>query len=122
MSKAKERALEFYPVKDYNKEPNYIHSCDSEMLDKVYREVFMLGYKMAEKDLGWHSVEESLPPIDEEVIVLRNESNGITLPYPYNLTYGHLVADKTIFVEYNDWNVPGVKYWMPMPKLPNEDE
>ncbi len=83
---------------------------------------FKAGYEEAEKDLGWHSVDESLPPVDEEVIVLRNESNGITLPYPYNLTYGHLVADKTIFVEYNGWNVPGVKYWMPMPKIPKEDD
>ena len=51
MSKVEERALEFYPMKDYNKEPNYIHSCDSKMLDEVYREVFMLGYEQAEKDL-----------------------------------------------------------------------
>lgn len=51
MSKrAEERALEFYPMKDYNKEPNYIHSCDSKMLDEVYRQVFMLGYEQAEKD------------------------------------------------------------------------
>lgn len=52
MTKAEERALEFYPMKDYNKEPNYIHSCDSKMLDKVYREVFVLGYESAEKDLA----------------------------------------------------------------------
>lgn len=90
--------------------------------NKPLRAACIKGYELAEKDFGWHSVDESLPPVDEEVIVLRNESNGITLPYPYNLTYGHLVADKTIFVEYNGWNVPGVKYWMPMPKLPNEDE
>ena len=51
MSKAEERALEFYPMKDYNKEPNYIHSCDSKMLDEVYRQVFMVGYEQAEKDL-----------------------------------------------------------------------
>lgn len=85
-----------------------------------YGKGYQQGKKDAEKHLGLHSVEESLPPVDEEVIVLRNESNGITLPYPYNLTYGHLVADKTIFVEYNGWNVPGVKYWMPIPKLPEE--
>lgn len=53
MSKrAEERALEFYPEKDYNKEPNYLHTCDSKMLDKVYREVFILGYKQAEQDLA----------------------------------------------------------------------
>ena len=52
MSKrAEERALEFYPMKDYNKEPNYVHSCDSKMLDEVYRDVFKLGYKQAEKDI-----------------------------------------------------------------------
>jgi len=51
--KAEERALETYPMKDYNKEPNYIHSCDSKMLDEVYRDVFKLGYKQAEKDMEW---------------------------------------------------------------------
>lgn len=59
MTKAEERALEFYPIKDYNKEPNYIHSCDSKMLDEVYREVFMLGYEQAEKDLAltWGDIQ-----------------------------------------------------------------
>ena len=52
MSKAEERALEFYPMKDYNKEPNYIHSCDSKMLDEVYRQVFMIGYEQAKKDIN----------------------------------------------------------------------
>lgn len=51
MSKAEERALEFYPMKDYNKEPNYIYSCDSKTLDEIYRQVFMLGYEASEKDL-----------------------------------------------------------------------
>lgn len=52
MSKrAFERAFEFYPLKDYNKESNYIHSCDSKTLDVVYREVFQLGYEQAEKDI-----------------------------------------------------------------------
>ena len=37
-------------MKDYNKEPNYIHSCDSKMLDEVYRDVFRIGYSQAEKD------------------------------------------------------------------------
>lgn len=37
-------------MKDYNKEPNYLHTCDSKMLDEVYRDVFKLGYEQAEKD------------------------------------------------------------------------
>lgn len=52
MSKAEEAALKVYPVKDYNKEPNYIHTCDTKMLDEVYREVFKLGYMQAEQDLA----------------------------------------------------------------------
>ena len=52
MTRAEEAALKAFPMKDYNKEPNYIHSCDSKMLDEVYREVFMLGYKQAEKDFA----------------------------------------------------------------------
>ena len=39
-------------MKDYSKELNYLHTCDSKMLDEVYREVFQLGYKQAEKDLA----------------------------------------------------------------------
>lgn len=51
ISKAESRALEFYPMKDFNKEPNYLHTCDSKMLDEIYRQVFMIGYEQAEKDL-----------------------------------------------------------------------
>lgn len=69
MTKAEERALEFYPMKDYNKEPNYIHSCDSKMLDEVYRQVFMLGYKQAEKYLAltWEDMRKIIR-IDEEMM------------------------------------------------------
>ena len=68
MSRAEERALEFYPMKDYNKEPNYIHSCDSKTLDVVYREVFQLGYRQAEKDIKeW--VEEQLAILDKQTLL-----------------------------------------------------
>lgn len=74
------------------------------------------GYKDAEKDLGWHSVEESLPEMDEEVIVLRDKQNtGLV----YEISFGHLV-DTERCIDYNGWNVPGVKFWMPMPKIPEE--
>lgn len=59
ISKAESRALEFYPMKDFNKEPNYLHTCDSKMLDEIYRQVFMMGYEQAEKDLAltWEDLE-----------------------------------------------------------------
>ena len=58
MTKAEEKALEAYPIKDYNKEPNYTHTCDSKMLDEVYREVFRIGYERADKDneLTWKDI------------------------------------------------------------------
>ena len=115
MTRAEQRALEFYPMKDYNKEPNYIHSCDSKMLDEVYREVFMLGYEQAEKDLSWHPSTEH-PPVDEEVIVLLGNYDEL-----YEIALGHIV-NKDIAVDFNGWNIPGVRYWMPMPEIPKEDK
>ena len=50
MTKAEERALDFYPLKDYTKEANYLHTCDTKTLDEVYRDVFKVGYEQAEKD------------------------------------------------------------------------
>ena len=60
ISKAESRALEFYPMKDFNKEPNYLHTCDSKMLDEIYRQVFMIGYEQAEKDLAltWEDIRK----------------------------------------------------------------
>ena len=57
---AESAALKAYPIKDYNKESNYIHTCDSKMLDEVYRDVFRIGYSQAEKDLalGWEDIKK----------------------------------------------------------------
>ena len=80
---------------------------------------FKAGYEEAEKDLGWHSVEESLPPMDEEVIVLSNIVNGHYISSARRISFGHIV-NKEICVDYDGWNIPGVKYWMPCPKLPED--
>lgn len=133
MTKAKEKAFEAYPKRP---EQRYITAYGTFEFDHdaPNREGFIKGYEQAEKDLGWHSVEESLPPIDEEVIVLTDVVNS---DYPENkidganfMCFGHIVDPDAIvdvygnpykIVEYNGWNIPGVKYWMPMPKLPKED-
>ena len=73
-------------------------------------------YEQAEKDLGWHSVKESLPPIDDEVIVLTDDIHGKIVPGAHRICYGHIV-DKNIAVDYDGWNIPGVTHWMPCPKL-----
>ena len=66
---------------------------------------------------GWISVDEKLPDLDEEVIVLTDEHN--TAPI-YKIGFGHIV-DVERCIDYNGWNHPGVKYWMPCPKIPNND-
>lgn len=107
MSKrAEEKALEAYP-NDSFVSVEYADMC---------RSFFQEGYELAEKDLGWHSVEESLPPVGEDVIVLADRLN---LGSMYAIAIGHIV-DKEKAVDYDGWNIPGVKFWMPMPKIPNE--
>lgn len=80
---------------------------------------FIDGYRKAEKDLGWHSVKEFLPQIDEEVIVLTDDIHGKIVPDLHYICYGHIV-DKNIAVDYNGWNIPGVTHWMYCPKLEKE--
>ena len=84
-----------------------------------YNDFIERGYELAEKDLGWHSVDESLPPIDEEVIALTNQMRGKELSTARCICFAHIV-DKNVAKDYNGWNIPGVKYWMPCPKLPEE--
>lgn len=110
MSKrAEQRGLEAFPGQ-------FIHD----------RCVFKFGYEQAEKDLGWHSVEECLPETGEEVIVLIDALNFHLF---YRIAFGHIVNEKeTVDIDgkqykpesHKGWNIPGVKFWMPMPKLPEE--
>lgn len=123
MSKrAEERAVE-YQIKTHG--PNVMGGA-SMLSEEEYVRFnmnldFKNGYEQAEKDLGWHSVDESLPPVDEEVIVLRNYWTEESVNPLHQISFSHMV-DKNIAVDYNGWNIPGVKYWMPIPKLPKEDE
>lgn len=77
------------------------------------------GYQQAGKDLGWHSVDESLPPMDEEVIVLLAEWDEVRIEPLYRIAFGHIV-NKEYCEDFSGWNIPGVSYWMPMPEIPKE--
>lgn len=118
MSKrAEELAKQLYPdpkLEDYDDILVYRADRDSALLGRIN---VVRVYEQAEKDLGWHSVEESLPPVDEEVIVLADRLNLGSL---FAIAIGHIV-DKEKAVDYNGWNIPGVKFWMPMPEIPNEE-
>lgn len=90
MSRAEKAALKAYP-NDCFVDVEYADMC---------RSFFQEGYELAEKDLGLHSVKESLPPVDEEVIVLADRLNLGSL---YAIAIGHIV-DKEKAVDYDDWN------------------
>lgn len=98
--------------------PDIVVRPGAKILRECCRLSFQQGAKWADDNpkLPWISVKESLPKQDEEVIVLCDELN--TAPC-YKISFGHIV-DKTICKDYNGWNVPGVVYWFPMPKLPKE--
>lgn len=99
-------------MKDYNKEPNYIHSCDSKMLDEVYREVFMIGYEQAEKDLGWISVDDRLPEVGHFVLTCVSDTGT-----PQCVGMALLLEDGTWW----DGDIKvRVDYWMEVPKLKEE--
>lgn len=70
--------------------------------------------------LGWHPSTEH-PPIDEEVIVLTDiiTKGGLNAGFG-KIAFGHIV-NKDIAVDYDGWNIPGVRYWMPMPEIPEEE-
>ena len=129
MKRSEQAALKAYPEKDaLNKkgtghyDPNYPR-----------RKAYQQGYEQAEKELGWHSVKESLPPVDEEVIVLTDilSENSMSIGFG-KIAFGHrpnpkgwdgkgIATGKVTHydvVTYDGWNVPGVKYWMPFPKKP----
>ena len=87
----------------------------------LLRYIFQEGYEQAEKDLGWHPSTE-YPPVDEEVIVLTDiiTKGGLNAGFG-KIAFGHIV-NKDIAIDYNGWNIPGVRYWMPMPEIPNEEK
>ena len=91
---------------------------DGEVGDSM-RAACAIGYMQAERDLGWHSVNESLPPMNEEVIVLTDDFHGKIVPDAHRICYGHIV-DKNIAVDYDCWNIPRVTHWMYCPKLEEE--
>jgi hypothetical protein len=131
MSKrAEEAALKAYPILQH-------FNLDYDLYEDVNaadRLTYQQGYEKAEKDLGWHSVEECLPEIDEEVIVLVAPPGVYSSPM--KICFGHrpnpdgwyakstLTGRKKHYTPetYDGWNIPGVKYWMPCPKIPNQYE
>ena len=69
----------------------------------------MIGsvYKIYSDKQEWRQSTEH-PAIDEEVIALVGEENTIS--------FAHIV-DKERCVDYDGWNIPEVRCWIPCPKI-----
>lgn len=69
----------------------------------------MIGdvYKVSSDKPTWRPSTEH-PHVDEEVIALLGEENMIT--------FAHIV-DKERCFDYDGWNIPEVKCWIPCPKI-----
>ena len=72
----------------------------------------MIGsvYKIYSDKQEWRPSTEH-PAIDEEVIALVGEYNKIS--------FAHIV-DKDRCIDYDGWNIPNVKCWIPCPKIQKE--
>lgn len=81
---------------------------------------FFYGALWADKhpnlESRWTSAIECQPKADEEVIVLLVAG----VPGYYKISFAHIV-DKNKCEDYDGWNIPGVRYWMPCPKIPTEN-
>ena len=69
----------------------------------------MIGYvyKVSSDKPAWRPSTEH-PAIDEEVIALVGENKMIS--------FAHIV-DKDRCIDYDGWNIPEVKCWIPCPKI-----
>lgn len=69
----------------------------------------MIGYvyKVSSDKQEWRPSTEH-PLVDEEVIALVGENKMIS--------FAHIV-DKNKAIDYDGWNIPNVKCWIPCPKI-----
>lgn len=79
--------------------------------------VYLLKWKERESvellEAKWIDASLYQPEQDVEVIVLlKTVAEGY-----YKIAFGHMV-DKSKCVDYNGWNIEGVRYWLPCPELP----
>lgn len=64
-------------------------------------------YKVSSDKTTWRPSTEH-PQMDEEVIALVGE---------YNQIYFAHIVDKRFCVDYDGWNIPDVRWWIPCPKI-----
>ena len=79
--------------------------CDS-FIKSVYDKIGAV-YELNRDKPAWRPSTEH-PLVDEEVIALVGDYNKIS--------FAHIV-DKNKAIDYDGWNIPDVKCWIPCPKI-----
>ena len=74
---------------------------------KYVYEMICSVYKVSSDKPAWRQSTEH-PLVDEEVIALVGENKMIS--------FAHIV-DKNKAIDYDGWNIPDVKCWIPCPKI-----
>ena len=72
---------------------------------------FLHGVEWADKNPYWRDAKEFHPQVDEEVIAIVGDSLMIS--------FAHIV-NKKYAVDYDGWNIPDVRYWMPCSQIEEE--
>ena len=73
---------------------------------------FLHGVDWAGKNPYWRDAKKYKPIQDEEVIAIVGENLMIS--------FAHIV-NKKYAVDYDGWNIPDVRYWMPCPPIDEEE-
>lgn len=69
---------------------------------------FLHGVEWADKNQYWRDAKLCKPRNHKEVIAIVGDSLMIS--------FAHIV-NKKYAVDYDGWNIPDVKYWMPCPPI-----
>lgn len=83
------------------------NTTESGTFAKYVYEMICSVYKVSSDKHAWRPSTEH-PAIDEEVIALVGENKMIS--------FAHIV-DKNKAIDYDGWNIPEVKCWIPCPKI-----
>ena len=115
-SRAEIAALEAYPP-THPEGKRHAKRVQSESVDthQPVRTIFQKGYELAEKDFGWISVKDRLPEISGFYFTCV-EDNG----HAQCVGVTFFNAQSEWEDDYDSFEI--VDYWMPIPKLPMEEE
>lgn len=88
-------------------------------IDRLKETGFCEGARWADEHpiFQWNDASLTKPEQDEDAIVLLET----VVEGHYKIAFGHIV-DKSKCVDYNGWNIEGVKYWILVPKIPPLDK